>query len=298
MAKTAQRVIIDTDIGTDIDDAYAVLLALASPELDVRGITLVHGNLYIRAGIALKLLKLAGRSDIPVIWGNSLPMNPERPIYWPGHEGHGLDFSDVESPAGDQSAAEFIASQANEETILVPIGPMTNVGIAVRDNPNEMARYKGIVAMASTFNGFGPENAGGEHNIALDPEAAEIVLNSGIPILLVGLNVTLQTSLTSGMVERMSAARTPLAQLMSLMTREWFSVVGRDTTAMHDPLAVAVTFEPDLVETVPVKATVDKAQAGRIAYEAGEASPVRICASLDADGFQKLFFSRILEAVG
>lgn len=71
MAKTAQRVIIDTDIGTDIDDAYALLLAIASPELDVRGITLVHGNLYIRAGIALKLLKLAGRSDIPVIWGDS-----------------------------------------------------------------------------------------------------------------------------------------------------------------------------------------------------------------------------------
>ena len=297
MANTSQRVIIDTDIGTDIDDAYALLLAVSSPELDVRGVTLVHGDLRTRAGIALRLLKLAGRDDIPVIPGESKPMNPERPIYWPGHEGRGLDFTDLKIPEG-KSAVEFIVNQAGEDTILIPIGPMTNVGLAIRDHPREMARYKGIVAMASTFNGFGPENGGGEHNIALDPEAAEIVLDSGIPILLAGLNVTLQTSLTRGMVEEISAAGTPLARFMSLMTGEWFSVVGRDTTAMHDPLAVAITFDPDLVETCPVRAEVDKAQAGRIAYEADQDSPVRICTSLDAGRFQKLFFSRILEAVG
>ena len=310
--------IIDTDIGTDIDDAYALLLALASPELDIRGITLVHGKVDIRARIALKLLKLAGREDIPVIPGESKPMNPERPIYWPGHEGRGLDFSDISVPSSSfsvhgarpenaepgtkneepmWSAVEFIANQADKDTILLPIGPMTNVGMAIRDYPSEMARYKGIVAMASTFNGFGPENAGGEHNIALDPEAAEIVLDSGIPIVLAGLNVTLQTSLTRRMVEEISAAGTPLAEFMSLMTEDWFSLVGRDTTAMHDSTAVAESFAPDLVETVSVKATVDKAQAGRIAYEVDEDSSVRICTSLDADGFQKLFFSRILEAV-
>lgn len=289
--------IIDTDIGTDIDDAYALLLAIASPELDVRGVTLVHGKVDIRARIALKLLKLAGREDIPVIPGESKPMNPERPIYWPGHEGRGLDFSDIELPAGDQSAMEFLASQANEDTILLPIGPMTNVGMAIRDYPSEMARYGGIVAMASTFNGFGPENAGGEHNIALDPEAAETVLDSGIPILLAGLNVTLQTSLTRRMVQEISAAGTPLARFMSLMTEDWFSVVGRDTTAMHDSLAVAVSFAPDLVETVPVRAEVDKIMAGFITYFEAEDSPVRICTSLDAGRFQKLFFSRILEAV-
>ncbi|HET6455030.1 MAG TPA: nucleoside hydrolase [Armatimonadota bacterium] len=298
MANTAQRVIIDTDIGTDIDDAYALLLALASPELDIRGITLVHGNMDVRAGIALKLLKLAGREDIPVIPGESKPMNPERPIYWPGHEGKGLDFSDIELPAGDQSAMEFLASQANEDTVLIPIGPMTNVGMAIRDYPSEMARYKGIVAMASTFNGFGPENAGGEHNIALDPEAAEIVLNSGIPIVLAGLNVTLQTSLTRRMVEEISAAGTPLAEFMSLMTEDWFSLVGRDTTAMHDSTAVAICAEPDIFEMVPVRAEVDMARAGQISYYEADDSPVRICTSVDAGRFQKLFFSRILEAVG
>lgn len=292
-----QRVIIDTDIGTDIDDAYALLLAIASPELDVRGVTLVHGKVDIRAKIALKLLKLAGREGIPVIPGESKPMNPDRPIYWQGHEGRGLDFSDIEFPKG-QSAVQFIVSHAAPDTILVPIGPMTNVGLAIRDHPNEMARYKGIVAMASTFNGFGPENAGTEHNIALDPEAAEIVLDSGIPTVLVGLNVTMQTSLTRRMVEMISAARTPLARFMSLMTEDWFSVVGRDATNMHDPLAAAITFAPDLVETVPVTAKVDMAKAGLITYEAYEDSPVGICTSLDADRFQQLFLSRILEAVG
>ena len=293
-----QRVIIDTDIGTDIDDAYALLLAISSPELDVRGVPLVHGDLRTRAEIALKLLKLAGREDVPVIWGESRPMNPDRPICWPGHESRGIDLSDVEVSVHPESAVEFLVNHAHPDTVLIPIGPMTNVGLAIRKHPSEMSRYKGIVAMASTFNGFGPQNAGVEHNIALDPEAAEIVLNSGIPTLLAGLNVTLQTSLTRRMVEEMSAAGTPLARFMSAMTTDWFSVVGRDTTNMHDPLAVAATFAPDLVETVPVRAEVDVTRAGLIAYYESEDSPVRICTSVDVGRFQKLFFSRVLEAVG
>jgi len=109
-----------------------------------------------------------------------------------------------------------------------------------------------------------------------------------------GLNVTLQTSLTRRMVEEISASGTPLAEFMKAMTEDWFSVVGRDTTAMHDSTAVALCIEPSIFETVPVRAEVDMASAGITYFEADE-SPVSICTAIDVDRFQKLFFSRILE---
>ena len=301
-----QDAILDTDIGTDIDDAYALLLALASPELNLRGVTLVHADVATRAQIAVKLLKLAGRSDIPVLLGECIPMNDNRPLCWGGHEGRGLDFSDVEpevASLGDrETAVEFIARTVSEspgEVVLIPIGPLTNVGIAIRDYPTEMSRLKGIVCMGSTFQGFGAENAGIEHNIKLDPEAAKIVLGSGIPILLVGLNVTLQTSLTEARVHDLAEKGTPLAEYIAHMTRDWFEVVGRTTTCMHDPLAVAVSYQPDLVETVHARAEVDPETAGSITYsEAGTDSPIRICSRLDVDAFHDLFYSRIVSRAG
>jgi purine nucleosidase len=301
-----QDVIVDTDIGTDIDDAYAVLLAVSSPELNVRGITLVHGNLRVRANIVLKLLKLAGRPDIPVLPGESMPMNSDRPIHWVGHEGRGLDFSDVETELERSfegpSAPEFLAQMAAEtpgQLVLLPIGPLTNVGLAIERYPREMAKLKCIVAMASTFNGFGRQHAGVEHNIALDPEAAEIVLASGIPVLLIGLNVTRQTALTRRAVEEISAAGTPLADFMARMTEDWLAMTDRSQTPMHDPLAVASCIEPSIEKSVQVSAEVDLETPGLVAYaEAGSDSPLRICTELDAGRFDRLFQNRIMSAVG
>lgn len=300
-ARGAQDIVLDTDIGTDIDDAYALLLALASPELNLRGVTVVHADLQTRARIALRELQLAGRTDVPVVLGESLPLNPDRPLHWPGHEGRGLDFSDLESRVSSMEsgrAAEFIARCAAEkpgELALIPIGPLTNVGMAIRRFPREMAQLRGIVCMGSTFNGFGADNAGMEHNIRLDPEAAEIVLSSGIPVVLVGLNVTRQTTLTKASVDELAATGTPLGEFMAHMTYDWFRVLNRETTNMHDPLAVAVTCRPDLVATVPVRAQVSLDNAGSITWsEAGDDSPVRICTSVDIEGFQEMFYSRII----
>ena len=152
--------------------------------------------------------------------------------------------------------------------------------------------------MGSTFNGYGPENAGVEHNIKVDPEAAEIVLSTGIPVLLVGLNVTLQTALSRARVAEMAEAKTPLARLMGHMSEDWFGVVNRDTTCMHDPLAVAASFEPALVTTVPVTAEVSRERPGSVTYfEPERQSPIRICTSVDASRFHELFYSRLLRKV-
>lgn len=264
-------VIIDTDIGTDVDDAYALLFALSSPEINVKGITLVHADLETREKIVLKLLKLIGRTDIPVAKGFSHPLKADRPIYWGGHEGRGLDFSDVENMhAIPMRAHEFIAQMATDnpgKITVITIGPMTNVAAAMGMFPNEVRCLKGIVSMASTFNGFGEETAGVEHNVRLDPEACAVVLGFDLPVTLVGLNVTLQTSLKNDDLVAIEAANTDLSAFFSHMTRDWFGVIGRDYAIMHDPLAVAAAFEPRVVNLIPVKATVSTQKAGIIVYE-------------------------------
>jgi len=299
---TVSDVIIDTDIGTDVDDAYAVLLAISSPELNVRGVTLVHGDVDLRAEIAAKLLKLAGRPDIPLALGESSPMRTDRPVTWLGHEGRGLDFSDVEDLSlAKEHAAEFIARAADEhpgEVVLVTIGPLTNAGVLLRDFPREASKLRGMVAMASTFNGFGPENAGREHNASVDPEAFELVLQSGIPTLVVGLNVTLQTALNRSHLAQIGASGTSLSRLMVYMTEDWLRVIGRDVAHMHDPLAVAASFDSGVVALIPVKADASKERAGFVTYhEAGPESPIRICTAVDTARFDGLFYPRILRAV-
>lgn len=298
----ALDVVIDTDIGTDVDDAYAVLLAFSSPELNVRGLTIVHGDVGLRAKIAAKLLKLAGRADITLALGERSPMRPDRPITWLGHEGRGLDFSDVEdlTPAKEHGAG-FIARTADEHAggvTLITIGPLTNAGVLVRDFPREASKLRGIVAMASTFNGFGSESAGREHNASVDPEAMELVFQSGVPTLIVGLNVTLQTALNRSHLAQIGASGTSLSRLMVYMTEEWLRVIDRDVAYMHDPLAVAASFDAAVVTTIPVTPEVSKERAGFVAYhEAGTESPVRICTAVDTARFDQLFYSRILRAV-
>jgi len=301
-AREPLDVILDTDIGTDIDDAYALLLAISSSELNVKGVTLVHGDVGLRAKIAQKLLKLSGHAGIPVAVGGEHPINRDRPIYWAGHEGRGIDFSDVEKMrVADESAAEFIARSVVEDgrrLTLITIGAMTNAAIAVRDFPREMAALERIVSMGSTFRGYGHENAGVEHNIKCDPEAAAIVLNSGIPVTLVGLNVTTKTALTRRHLAQISGFQTPLAQLMVHMTRDWLVFRGRGSTPMHDPLAVAAAFDPGVVGTIPVSANVSREVPGQVAYcEANAGSPLEVCRSVNVPRFEDAFFSRVLPAV-
>lgn len=292
-------VIIDTDIGTDVDDAYAILLALASPELNVRGITIVHAHIDIRAKIAMNLLKLAGRTDIPVALGERTALRSERPVFWMGHEGRGLDFADIDGVRPHpEHAVRFIARLASEnpgKLTLITIGPLTNVGLLVRDHPREATCLHGIVSMASTFLGFGRENTGREHNAAIDPEAIDLVLRSGIPILLVGLNVTQQTWLTYENLEQIRGCGNKLSSFMCDMTREWFAVVGKEAVNMHDPLAVAVAFDPSLVKAIPVSAEVDLSSEKITYHGAGVDSNVRICTEVDSDRFHKLFYERIIK---
>ena len=187
-------VIIDADPGTD--DAMAILLALNSPELDVKAITVVPGNVTAEAGLenALRLVALAGRCDIPVSGGAQHPLKQKliTAEFWHGRNG----LADIELPAskcradprfGPDLIIELVHKHPHQIT-LVPIGPETNIALALSKDPSIAGLVKDVVIMGGSISG-GNVNAVAEANIYGDPEAAQIVFNAGWPITMVGLDV-------------------------------------------------------------------------------------------------------------
>jgi purine nucleosidase len=292
------RIILDTDIGTDVDDALALLLALASPELALEGVTLVHADVDTRARIALKMLKLAGRTDIPVCKGISRPLLRERKMHWMGHEGKGIDFSDLRAlPPDPRRAPQFIADSviaSPGEIALVPVGPLTNIATAIILDPRVAEATREIILMGGCRGDVNGWRA--EHNIAADPEAAAVVFGSGIPITMVGLDVTFQVKITAADVERVRAVDTPLAALTTHMLDQWLAAIKRDYTHLHDPLALALTIDPTLVTTEPLHVTID-ATGLTVCATAGEPN-ARVAVSVDVERFESFFRERLLRAVG
>ncbi len=215
----ATKLILDTDIGTDIDDAWALALCLASPEIELLGVTLVHADLDTRAKVALKMLKLAGRTDVPVYEGISDPLTEGHGRYWAGHEGTDTDFSDIAGLSAKDGALDFIVDTVGKypgEVVVAPIGPMTNIGAAIRKDRSTMRSVRRFAVMGATYVGDGPENVAPEHNIRCDPLAAKIALESGIPATVVGLNVTNKVTIRRDDVEAIKG--TPFGDYLAAMT--------------------------------------------------------------------------------
>lgn len=305
----ATPIVLDTDIGTDIDDVYALILAVASPELDVRAVSTVNNDVSLRSRIAKKILHLAGCGNIPVISGSGESLTPGENRGWCGYEGRGMDLSDVPiEPADRWAAADRIAQEAERAHLaghpltLVTIGAMTNAALAIERHPTSMALVERIVAMASNFAGFGPENARPEHNVACDPTAVQTVLESGIPITLVGLNVTCQTCLTRDDMRSLCSSSTPLARAIAAMHHIWLDFIQSDGSPMHDPLALAYTFRPDLLTVVRTDARLrpDLAEAGCIEFNPptnGLVTRVQVATQVNAPVFLSLLHNRVRHAV-
>lgn len=288
------KVILDTDIGTDIDDAWALALCLAVDELDLIGVTLVHADLETRARIALKMLKLAGRDDIPVYNGISMPLTPGAGLYWAGHEGADTDFSDISGMRARDGAVDFILETVDRypgEVALCPVGPLTNIGEAFRRSPETMAKLGKLAIMGATYEGAGPAAAAREHNASVDPVATKLVLESRVPATVVGLNVTAKV------VVRMDDVRTmhgsPFGDYLAAMTDHYCRLAGRDFTYMHDPLAVATLFDPSVTATRPMRAEV--LDDGCVVWSAAsdESGALDVSVDVDADRFENMLVSRI-----
>lgn len=299
MQTEKEKLIIDTDIGSDVDDVYAVLLALASPEIDLKLVTLVHANLEVRAKVAAKLLKLSGREDVPIYKGSSQTLRCNRPTYWGGFEGEGIDFSDTGDIAVGEEAVSAIIETVRRfpgEITICPIGALTNIAAAIERDPLAMKQVKSLSIMGSSFRGTGYECAEREHNIFCDPEAAQTVLGFGVPVRLVGLNVTRQVMLKKADIDPLRG-HSPLADYVVHMTDQWFGVRKSDETAMHDPLAVAAVVKPDIVTTERFSAHVvtEGPDAGKIVFKSPEEGKhaVDVCTGVDVRAFGELFLARV-----
>lgn len=234
----ARRIILDTDIGTDIDDAYALALILASPELELVGVTIANNRTDQRAKLALRMLHEAGRDDVPVAVGRRTTTGGEvNQAAW------AADFTARQPIA--QPAAEFIVEQVNQapgEICLLPVGPFTNVGDALKLDPQLGQKLQEIVLMGGCV-GW-PEGATPairpEYNIVTDIPASQAMLSCGARITMVPLDATCRVTLEQENRAKLAAAGTPLTEALAGMLALWPST----TPVLHDPLAVAVAVDP------------------------------------------------------
>ena len=318
------RVIIDTDPGTD--DALAILLALNSPELKVEALTVVPGNVVAAQGLenALKLVSLANRCDVAVAGGAQHPLAQKliTAEYWHGQNG----LADIELPAskckvdprfGPDLIIEMVHKYPHQIT-LIPVGPLTNIALAVSKDPSITTLVKNIVIMGGSISG-GNVNAVAEANIYSDPEAAQIVFNAGWMVTMIGSDVGERTLLTRKELAQLQSAHGPETEFVSKLGEFYLSrseKSGYSGAAMYDPLAVGTVIDPTLVTLKDMHVDVEtkgeftrgETAANRMGYDERNVlhgdhyvieglDPLkpnaRVCLASDAQRFLQLFISRI-----
>jgi inosine-uridine nucleoside N-ribohydrolase len=318
-----KKIIIDTDPGTD--DALAILLALTSPEVQVQALTVVPGNVTAELGLenALKLVTLAKRCDIPVAAGAKHPLFQKliTAEFWHGKNG----LADVELPTGCRADPRFgpdliieLVHKYPHQITLVPVGPLTNIALALSKDPSMASLVKEVVIMGGSISG-GNVNAAAEANIYNDPEAAQIVFNAGWPLTMVGLDVGNRTLLTQREVAQLEAAPGPISNFLAKVGKflvgqsEKFGFSG---SPMYDPLAMGVALDPSLVTTKSMHVDVETRgeftrgetvanregyiernvlQGDRYVIEGMEkvAPNVKVCVDVQAQRFLDLLVSRV-----
>ena len=319
-AQTPRPVIIDTDfVAPPQDDGLALALALKSPELSILGLTTVAGNDSMERATAdaLRVLEIAGRTDIPVYKGAAAPLVHEKSEWATTVYGRWWSHEPPPAPPGGrarrapekESAVDFILSTAaasREPIEIIALGPLTNLAIAVRRDPSLVSHIKRIAVMGGAIASL-PDCArnstpNAEYNFFVDPEAARIVLRSGIPIVLTPLNVTRKTAFTREWFERIAAADTPLARLIRDAMAPQFEKQPDRRPQMFDQLCVAAFIDPTLVKTRELVVDVDASHGpnygvstgGARVWEGAEgARTVQVQYDVDFDRFIRMYVDRV-----
>jgi purine nucleosidase len=296
-----KRIILDTDIGSDVDDAFALALAMRTPDIRIEGVTTVYGDVWIRSRLAKKLLHLGGRPSVPVFPGIREPLLRNRNIFWAGHEDMLLADGEplhIENKHAVDFIVETVMNHPGEMT-LVPIGPLTNIAAAMIREPEIARRVKEIVMMGGVcrLGDNGAELPATEHNIRCDPEAASVVFRSGAPIVMVGLDVTLKVRITSEEQAKLKASGDPLNAALAESLKRWLQYTKRNWTAMHDPLAVSLLIDRSLVTTRKMNVQVEydhRHPTGQTVATADSNGNVDVCLDVDAPKFLALLMRTLL----
>lgn len=316
----AEKVIFDTDFAIPPqDDSLALMLALKSPEITILGVTTVAGNDTMQRATSdsLKVLELGGRSDIPVYRGANRPLLHEK-SEWATTK-HGKWWSDEmppEPPGGfattqaeSENAVSYMVRTVNAnpgEITIIALGPLTNIAMAIRLEPGWAQKVKKLVVMggaiASLADGGGNMTPNAEFNIWVDPEAAQIVFRSGIPITLTPLNVTRKTHFSKKFYDRIVAVDTPFTRLIKERMDHLYLTNPDRGGEMYDQLTVGALVDPTLVKTVELYVDVDTqggpnygvTVGGKEPWEGGEkAHKMKIQYDVDFDRFIEMYVKRL-----
>lgn len=291
----AVRLILDTDIGTDVDDALALAFALRHRGIDLRAVTTVSADTTARARIATRLLELAGRADVEVAAG----VGGHADRAWMGHEGLGLDGLDTAPGPSRRDAVRLLVDEtAQAPTTVVTIGMQSNVAAALDHDPSLSSRVERLVVMGGVFR---PLRFAGhtlspsrDHNLNVDPAASLRALNAEFRILYVPCDVTFGVPLRRAALERLRRGD-PLCRALAALVDAWNDVLRRRTDGrldpetvalLHDPLTVACAVETDLVtvETRPVTVAVHDG-AVRSFVDPAAGREVEVVTAVDAEAF-------------
>lgn len=287
----SQLVILDTDIGDDIDDAFALALVLRSPELDLLGVTTEFGDTALRARLVDRYLKAVDRGNIPVRAGVETPAANHFTQAAYAHEAPDLKHGD---------AVEFLFSQIRKhpnQITLIAIGPLVNVRTAIGRDPETFRKLKRVVLMGgSIYRGYdGPGGASRppdpEWNVRCDPAGLRALLASGVPVFMMPLDST-QVHLESPKLRAILSHGSPLSDQLALLYLEWTENREWPLPTLFDPVAVTFAFRPDLCPTSPLRLEVD---------DKGDTKPVsgppnaEVCLKSNEQGFLDLLLSRILK---
>ena len=309
VSPTRIPVLLDCDPGHD--DALAITLALARPELNVLGITTVGGNAPLAETTrnTLRILALLGRPDVPVAAGLAQPLARPLAMAAEVHGATGLDGADLPEPASSvrpEGALAFLRATleaAPEPVTLIPTGPLTNIAALLLAHPDVTPKIAHICLMGGAMR-EGNWTPAAEFNVWVDPEAARIVFRSGLPITMVGLDATHQALFREPDVERLRALGTPVARvfadLIGFFARFHRERYGWDGSPIHDAVAVAHVAVPGLVRTeryhVDVETTGEITRGRTVVDSRGVAGPPKnadVALDIDRDRFVEL----LIEAV-
>ena len=307
----SRKIIIDTDPGQD--DAVAILLALASPELEVLGITAVAGNvpLALTEKNARKICELAGRPEVKVFAGASRPMVRSLVTAEDVHGKTGLDGPELPEPGmplQEQHAVDFIVETLMREqggsVTLCPLGPLTNIALALEREPKIVPRIREIVLMGGGFFEGGNVTPAAEFNIHVDPHAADVVLKSGIPIVMIPLDCTHKALTTARRVAAFRDLGTrpgvATAEMLEFFERFDENKYGTDGGPLHDPCVIAYLLKPELFSGRHINVSVEIASELTMGMTVadwwgvtGRPKNVTYMRDVDHDGFFQLLVERI-----
>ena len=307
----ARRILLDTDIGTDVDDALALAFALRHPQIELAAVTTVSGDTRRRAQIAAKLIALNGGPRPEVAAGRGEPLGGQGRMFWGGHEGRGLLEEGEDISISPRDGVDLIVDTLlAEEMEVVAIGPLTNLAAALEREPRIAQRIRHLTLMGGFFQGAELQRVAlpfsVEYNLNADPQATIAVLSAPIPTSCVPADVTMRTYLLDEHVRRLETSADPLLQALARLVRLWtpvlaslFGIAGVSlpqglAAIPHDPLALATLVERHFLTTEMLPVAVSEAGGFlRTFVDPVAGREVEVVTDVDADAFAAFFLETL-----